>query len=67
MSRLGFFWIQERVAARLFSIVKVGTDRDVSDILTKSSTAVVLEKHLKTLRVVSVERSPVHKSVLKGA
>ena len=59
-----FLWIQERIALGHFQIRKVGTEDNVSDILTKSMPAKTLEKHLATLGYVHSEKSHLHKTVL---
>ncbi|CAE8638172.1 unnamed protein product, partial [Polarella glacialis] len=50
-----FLWILERVAANHFSVVKVDTTRNVSDILTKATTAAVIRKHMLSMGLVEVE------------
>ncbi|CAE8666137.1 unnamed protein product, partial [Polarella glacialis] len=47
-----FLWILERVAANHFSVVKVDTTRNVSDILTKATTAAVIRKHMLSMGLV---------------
>ena len=42
-------WIQDRVASKSFEIRKVGTDKNVSDILTKTVTRSVLDKQLEIM------------------
>ena len=44
-----FLWLQERVAANHLKIVKIKGGDNMSDILTKASTAPVPEKHAKTM------------------
>ena len=47
----------------MFSIVKVGTESNVSDILTKAASAPWIKKHLAKMGFVKVSPSKLHKSV----
>ena len=59
-----YLWVQDRIAKGHFSIRKVASERNVSDILTKSSfTKQALDKHLTKLGFMEVEASPFHKQV----
>jgi hypothetical protein len=56
-----FLWIQDRVAAGHLRIVKIPGDRNVSDILTKSTTSVILAKHAATMGLQIAKRSRLQK------
>ena len=56
-----YLWIQDRVAAKSFEIQKVCTHRNVSDILTKSVTRSLLDKHMEQMGFVDVQQSELHK------
>jgi len=58
-----YMWIQERVSAKHFVIVKVATAKNVSDILTKAAAAGTISAHLKTMRLVSVRPHRLQKTV----
>lgn len=58
-----YLWIQDRVAKNDFSVVKVPTSENVSDILTKATSAVLLGKHMNTLGFREVTRSDLQKRV----
>ena len=47
--RTRYLWIQERVAANHLKIRKIPGTMNTSDILTKSTEAKTLEKHMKEL------------------
>ena len=44
-----YLWLQERVHAKHLSVEKVPGQHNVADILTKSTSAEVLERHMKSL------------------
>lgn len=56
-----YLWLQDAVSAKRLDIKRVGTNSNVSDILTKPCDATTLEKHLKTLGVEVVSASRLHK------
>ena len=56
-----FLWIQDRVATGHLRIKKIPGESNVSDILTKSVTSVVLARHAATLGLVAVKRSKLQK------
>ena len=58
-----YLWIQDRVAKNDFSVVNVPTSENVSDILTKATSAVLLGKHMNTLGFREVTRSDLQKRV----
>ena len=47
-----YLWLQERVHMKHLEVEKVPGAKNVADILTKATTAEVLEKHMETLRQV---------------
>ena len=58
-----YLWVQERVARKEFVITKVESEKNVSDILTKSCSGVLLQRHLQKLGHAEVEPSRLHKAV----
>ena len=57
-----YLWLQERVRCKHLQIVKIHTDDNCSDILTKSVSHGTLEKHMKSMGFLVVEASMFHKS-----
>ena len=57
-----YLWLQERVRCKHLQIVKIHTDDNCSDILTKSVSHGTLEKHMKSMGFLVVEASVFHKS-----
>ena len=57
-----YLWLQERVRCKHLQIVKIHTDDNCSDILTKSVSQGTLEKHMKSMGFFVVEASVFHKS-----
>jgi len=58
-----YLWIQDRVAAKSFEIRKVCTHWNVSDVLTKTVTRSLLDKHLEMMGFCDVDLSLKHKHV----
>ena len=56
-----YVWIQERVGKGHIKIVAVPGARNPSDILTKSVSVPLLQKHMKTLNFVVVAGSELHR------
>ena len=50
-------WIQQRVKANDLEITRVPGKEHVSDILTKAVNSTTLEEHMKTMGLISVDRS----------
>jgi hypothetical protein len=62
-----YLWLQERVARGDITVVRVHTDANVADILTKAVTQVLLDRHLRTLGYrFATGRSKVAKQLLGG-
>ena len=62
-----YLWLQERVHAKHLSVEKVPGQHNVADILTKSTSAEVLERHMKSLNQVRREgRSSKAKGLLSA-
>ena len=61
-----YLWVQDMVALGKFRIRKIPGDSNVSDILTKSVTGPVLQRHATTLGLVTAVRSRLQKSVNMG-
>ena len=60
-----YLWLQERVARGDVSVVRIHTDANMADILTKATTQVLLDRHLRTLGYRFVKgRSAVAKQLL---
>ena len=60
-----FLWLQQAVQSERVVIKKIGTANNPSDILTKSSTAAVIEKHTKAMGLLLLQgASRLQKSVL---
>lgn len=59
-----YLWLQERVKCNHISLQKISTDDNFSDILTKSVSAAVMQKHMESMSFTEVEASKFHKSVL---
>ena len=57
-----YLWLQDRVAFKHLEIKKVATRDNVSDILTKSIDAPTLQRHLRTMGFVEVEKSSMQKA-----
>lgn len=49
-----FLWLQERLAAKHFTLHKVHTDRNIADTLTKVLPPKTVEKYLTELGLVDV-------------
>ena len=47
--RTRYLWVQERVANRDISIVKIGTHSNFADILTKAVSRNVIDTHMRTI------------------
>ena len=62
-----YLWLQSAVAGGRVEIKRVPTKDNVSDILTKPCDASTLVRHLKTLGLVVVERSALHKALDRQA
>ena len=59
-----YSWLQERVKSNHVCVRKIRTDDNCSDVLTKSVSAFLMEKHLQSMGFVEVQKSEFHKSVL---
>ena len=46
-----WLWIQERMAAQDFILKKVGTDKNIADLMTKALSGSVIRKHLASMNV----------------
>jgi hypothetical protein len=46
-----YLWVQERIAAGDITVIKVSTVDNVSDILTKSVSRILMQKQLQTLKL----------------
>ena len=56
-----YLWMQDMVAANSCDIKKVPTADNISDTLTKAIDRKTLDKHLKTMVIVEVRVSKLHK------
>ena len=46
-----WLWIQERLAAQDFLLKKVGTEKNLADLMTKALSGLVVRKHLAYMNV----------------
>lgn len=58
-----FLWLQDRVADSSVNIRCVGTNDNVSDVLTKVVARPLMLKHLEVMQVETVSRDVFHKDV----
>ena len=59
-----FLWLQERVAANHLKIVKIKGGDNMSDILTKATTAPVLDKHARAMGLRRADPSKLQKTTI---
>ena len=58
-----YLWLQERVALKHLSVKKIRGEDNDSDVLTKAVAAPTMQKHMRSMGYVDVERSRIQKTL----